>query len=196
MQASAHYRKQDGIRDGWLAAARRRPSPNCDLRPAGTAVDLLVVHGISLPPGQFGGPAIEQFFTNTLDCDGHPYFARLRGMRVSSHLLIRRDGELVQFVPLHLRAWHAGASEYGGRPHCNDFAIGVELEGTDQTAYDAVQYRRLAWLAGVLMRHCPGLGPERIVGHSDIAPGRKTDPGPAFDWAAFRRLLDETITTS
>jgi len=171
---------------GVLARARQVRSPNCDERPAGTAVELLVVHNISLPPGQFGGDAIERLFTNALDFDEHPYYAQLRGLRVSSHFLIRRRGELVQFVPCDLRAWHAGVSSWRGRERCNDFSIGVELEGTDERPYTAAQYRRLAGLAGVLGERYPITD---TAGHSDIAPGRKTDPGPAFDWAAYRRLL-------
>lgn len=175
--------------EGWLAGVRRVPSPNHDARPTGTEIDLLVVHGISLPPGRFGGPHIERLFTNRLDPKGHPYFARLVGLEVSAHLLIRRDGAVVQFVPFGARAWHAGASEHRGRTRCNDFSIGVELEGADEVPYTARQYARLATVARLLMRAHPGITPARIVGHSDIAPGRKTDPGPAFDWRRFRARL-------
>jgi N-acetyl-anhydromuramoyl-L-alanine amidase len=169
-----------------LTAAAQVPSPNCDDRPAGTHVTLLVIHGISLPPGEFGGDAVERLFTNTLDCAQHPSFEPLRNLRVSSHFLVRRRGELVQFVPCDRRAWHAGVSSWKGRERCNDFSIGVELEGTDELPYTAAQYRRLARLAAALRGRYP-IGD--IAGHSDIAPGRKTDPGPSFDWDRFRRLL-------
>ncbi|HEV2212535.1 MAG TPA: 1,6-anhydro-N-acetylmuramyl-L-alanine amidase AmpD [Gammaproteobacteria bacterium] len=174
---------------GRLPGARWRPSPHCDARPAGTPVDLLVVHGISLPPGEFGGPAIEQLFLGKLPFEAHPYFERLRDLRVSAHFLIRRDGELLQFVSCAERAWHAGASSFEGRAACNDYSIGVELEGTDERPYELIQYRHLAELARSLMRAYTGITPERIVGHSDVAPGRKTDPGPGFDWSGFRRAL-------
>ncbi len=171
---------------GWVAAARCVPSPNSDERPAAEEIDLLVVHGISLPPGQFGGGAIEALFTNRLDCDEHPYYAGLRGLRVSAHFLIRRDGELLQFVSCDRRAWHAGVSRFRGRERCNDFSIGVELEGTDEHPYEAAQYARLADLVRGLRRR---YRLEHLVGHSDIAPGRKTDPGPAFDWTALHARL-------
>ncbi|HET7586509.1 MAG TPA: 1,6-anhydro-N-acetylmuramyl-L-alanine amidase AmpD [Gammaproteobacteria bacterium] len=177
------------INDGIVSEARQVPSPNFDARPAGAEIDLLVVHGISLPPGKFGGPHIERLFTNQLDPAAHPYFAAINGMRVSSHLLIRRDGELVQFVNLRDRAWHAGESAYGGRSACNDFSIGVELEGIDDAAYADAQYRRLSEVARAIMQTWPAIKPERICGHSDIAPGRKTDPGMAFNWQRFRGLL-------
>ncbi|HXG28979.1 MAG TPA: 1,6-anhydro-N-acetylmuramyl-L-alanine amidase AmpD [Nevskiales bacterium] len=177
---------------GQLAGARQRPSPNCDERPDPDDVSLLVVHGISLPPGEFGGPWIDDLFLNRLDPSRHPYFATISGLQVSSHLLIRRDGELIQYVPVHRRAWHAGTSCFQGRERCNDFSIGVELEGTDQIPYSPAQYRMLAAVACALMRAFPAITPDRIVGHSDIAPGRKTDPGEAFDWECFRRLLSET----
>jgi len=177
------------IQDGWLNGARRAPSPNHDARPAGVAIDLVVVHGISLPPGRFGGAHIEQFFTNNLDFAAHPYFHGLREQRVSSHLLVRRDGELVQFVPFTQRAWHAGESSYGRRPRCNDFSIGIELEGTDDIVYTRSQYQQLAAVLTVLQQSYPGIDPARIVGHSDIAPRRKTDPGPAFDWRYLHSLL-------
>jgi len=179
---------------GLLDAARQCPSPNCDARPEGAAVDLLVVHGISLPPGEFGGPWIDALFTNTLDPAAHPFFAGLAGLEVSAHLLIRRDGEVVQYVPFHRRAWHAGASAFEGRERCNDFAIGIELEGTDDAPYEAVQYDRLAEVAAALMAAYPALAAGRIAGHSDIAPGRKTDPGPAFDWSRFRTTLAALAT--
>lgn len=178
---------------GWVRGARRVPSPNCDPRPVGMGIDLIVVHGISLPPGEFGGPWIDALFCNRLPLDAHPYFCSVAGVPVSAHLLIRRDGGLVQYVPLHLRAWHAGESQHGGRARCNDFSIGIELEGTDDTAYEDAQYTRLAEVIGALMHTYPDIVPERIVGHSDVAPGRKTDPGPAFDWARLRALLGRPL---
>lgn len=174
---------------GWLAGARHVPSPNCDARPAGILPELLVIHGISLPPGGFGGPWIERLFTNDLPADAHPYFATIEGLRVSSHLLIRRDGEVVQFVPFNARAWHAGVSSYHGRERCNDFSIGIELEGTDELAYEPAQYRVLARVIRLLCAAYPGLSTQHLVGHSDIAPGRKSDPGDAFDWQRLRALL-------
>jgi AmpD protein len=158
-------------------------SPNADARPAGTEVTLVVVHGISLPPGRFGGDAIERLFTNRLDPGAHPSFRAIAALRVSAHFLIRRDGALVQFVPGTDRAWHAGASRWKGRERCNDFSIGVELEGTDTRPYTLRQYARLARLIRMLRVHYPIA---HIVGHSDIAPGRKTDPGPSFDWRRLR----------
>jgi AmpD protein len=176
-------------RNDWLHGVRRIPSPNCDERPPGSHVELLVVHSISLPPGYYGGSGIEELFTNRLDPTAHPYFESIAGLRVSAHALIRRDGEIIQYVPFRRRAWHAGVSCYCGRSACNDFSIGIELEGTDSDAYEEVQYRRLAELARVLMQSWPEITLDRIVGHSDIAPGRKTDPGPGFDWARLRALL-------
>jgi AmpD protein len=175
---------------GWLEGdVCLSPSPNCDDRPAGEVVDLLVVHGISLPPGEFGGPYIDALFTNTLDENAHPYFKEIAGLRVSSHLLIRRDGEVVQYVPFTKRAWHAGVSCFDGRERCNDFSIGIELEGCDDAPYEPVQYQRLAELVRLLMAEFPALTSERIAGHCDIAPGRKSDPGSCFDWPHFRSLL-------
>ncbi len=174
---------------GWLAGARRVQSPNCDERPC--EPELIVVHNISLPPGEFGGPWIDRLFLNRLAVDAHPYFREIAGVEVSSHVLIRRDGELVQYVPFHRRAWHAGASSWAGRERCNDFAIGIELEGVDDVAYTDVQYARLAEVVAALVSAYPSLSFERIAGHSDISPGRKTDPGPAFDWARLHRLLKE-----
>lgn len=171
---------------GWLSGARRVPSPNCDDRPVGVAVDLIVVHGISLPPGEFGGPWIDALFTNTLPRDAHPYFAQVADLRVSAHVLVRRDGEVVQYVPFQRRAWHAGASSWHGRERCNDFSVGIELEGTDASPYEPVQYEVLARLVALLCRAYPGLSTERVVGHSDVAPGRKSDPGIAFDWPLLR----------
>ncbi len=149
----------------------------------------MVIHGISLPPGQFGGPHIDELFTNALDPLGHPYFRGLAGIRVSSHLLIRRNGEVVQYVPLHRRAWHAGKSSFQGRDRCNDYSVGIELEGTDNTPYTQAQYRRLATVISLLRRSLPTLATAPLVGHCDIAPGRKTDPGPAFDWPHLRQRL-------
>lgn len=174
---------------GWLPTARRVPSPNWDQRPPGSDVDLLVIHGISLPPGEFNGPWIDALFCNRLDPDAHPYFASIAGLRVSSHLLIDRDGKLTQYVDLTRRAWHAGPSSFRGRAGCNDFSIGVELEGTDETAYEDAQYLALARATSEIMIRFPSITHDRIVGHSDIAPGRKTDPGPAFDWGRYRRLI-------
>ena len=174
---------------GLLAVARQVPSPNCDARPPGTTPDLVVVHGISLPPGEFGGPWIDQLFTNSLPRTAHPYFESIADLHVSSHLLIRRDGEVVQYVPFDRRAWHAGTSAWQGRERCNDFSIGIELEGTDGDPYESAQYAMLARVIAALCRAYPTLGPDRIAGHSDIAPGRKTDPGPAFDWPRLRALV-------
>jgi N-acetyl-anhydromuramoyl-L-alanine amidase len=166
------------------------PSPNCDARPAGSTLDLIVIHGISLPPGQYGGPHITQLFTNRLDPQAHPYFAGISGLKVSSHLLIRRDGGIIQYVPLDKRAWHAGRSEFQGRANCNDFSIGIELEGTDDEPYTKLQYEQLAEVIRSLLANYPTLQRERITGHSDIAPGRKTDPGPHFDWTRLLGILD------
>ena len=171
---------------GRAGEARYIASPNCDERPAGEAVTLLVVHGISLPPGEFGGDAIVKLFTNTLDLAVHPYYQTLAGLKVSAHFLIRRGGELLQFVPCSLRAWHAGASVWRGREGCNDFSVGVELEGTDDGAYGEPQYRVLAELTRGLQSAYPITD---IAGHSDIAPGRKSDPGASFDWGRYRALL-------
>jgi AmpD protein len=177
---------------GIVQEARQVLSPNCDERPPGVLPDLIVVHGISLPPGEFGGPWIERLFTNTLDPAAHPSFAEIAGLQVSSHLLIRRDGELVQFVPLTRRAWHAGQSSYCGRERCNDFSIGIEMEGTDEQPYTEAQYRQLALLVRALRAALPSLRTAPLVGHSDIAPDRKTDPGPAFDWGRLVRIMAQT----
>jgi AmpD protein len=173
----------------WLLEARQVQSPNCDARPAGSEVSLVVIHGISLPPGHYGGPEIDRLFTNRLDPGAHPCFAPLAGLRVSTHLLIRRDGELVQYVPFNLRAWHAGDSCYDGCSACNDFSIGIELEGQDHDPYTAVQYEQLAAVLQVLIATFPRLSAGRIAGHSDVAPGRKTDPGPAFEWELLQQRL-------
>ena len=164
-------------------------SPNFDPRPPGVDAELIVVHGISLPPGEFGGPWIERLFTNSLPIDYHPYFAEIGGLRVSSHLLIARDGALTQFVRFTDRAWHAGPSSYLGRTACNDFSIGIELEGVDELAYSDAQYEALAEAVAALCDAYPRLSPDRLVGHSDISPGRKTDPGPAFDWTRAKARI-------
>jgi AmpD protein len=174
---------------GVMRGVRQFESPNFDARPGGTECDLIVIHGISLPPGTFGGPWIDYLFTNTLPADAHPYFATISDRKVSSHLLVRRDGEITQYVKFTDRAWHAGQSIFAGREACNDFSIGIELEGADTTPYAGVQYQVLANIVAALCRAYPRLSPERLVGHSDIAPGRKTDPGPAFDWPRARRLI-------
>jgi N-acetyl-anhydromuramoyl-L-alanine amidase len=172
--------------DAWLAGARRVASPNCDSRPSGASIDLLLLHSISLPRGEYGGEDIERLFTNRLDPASHPSFADLAGLRVSSHFLVRRNGELVQFVPLERRAWHAGASRWRGRERCNDFSVGIELEGTDDGAFAGAQYARLAALCGTLRALLPLRG---VAGHSDVAPGRKSDPGVRFAWARLLRDL-------
>ena len=167
-------------RDGLLGGARYIASPNCDARPDGAEVSLLVLHSISLPPGEYGGDGIERLFTNRLDPRAHPYFREIAALKVSSHFLVRRDGALLQFVPVHLRAWHAGASSWRGRGRCNDFSLGVELEGTDDAEFDPRQYQTLVTLIASLREQLPL---RDIAAHSDIAPGRKTDPGARFDWA-------------
>lgn len=176
---------------GKVAGARWCASPNYNERPAGVTPSLLVVHNISLPPGQFSGDAIEQFFCNRLDASAHPYFETIANMKVSSHLLIRRDGSVLQFVNLLDKAWHAGRSNFRGEDECNDFSIGIELEGADETPYADEQYDRLSSLAAQIMLAWPEITTERITGHSDIAPGRKTDPGPAFDWPRFLGQLQQ-----
>jgi N-acetyl-anhydromuramoyl-L-alanine amidase len=177
------------IVDGWLAPARRVESPNFNQRAAGETVDLLVIHNISLPPGQFGTGCVEQFFCNQLDHSAHPFFAEIQSLQVSSHLLIERSGEVIQFVSFDDRAWHAGLSCFQGRESCNDFSIGIELEGTDDTPYTDEQYRQLTVVTRAIQNSYPAITTDRIAGHSDIAPERKTDPGPAFDWDRFRREL-------
>lgn len=190
-----------GIEGHWLGSARRVVSPNANDRPT-SEISAVVLHGISLPPGEFGGDAIERLFTNTLDPDAHPAFPAIASLRVSAHLLIRRDGECIQFVPFDRRAWHAGKSRWfdGGRPGqerlregLNDFTIGIELEGTDERAYREAQYRTLAAVLRTLIAHYPAITAERIIGHAHIAPLRKTDPGPAFDWVYLRRCLTEIV---
>lgn len=179
--------------DGWLRGARHCPSPNFNARPDPADISLLVIHNISLPPGRFGGRYIDDLFCNRLDHTAHPYFDTLRGLQVSAHFLLRRNGELVQYVALHDRAWHAGKSSFGGRDNCNDFSIGIELEGTDETPFTQRQYRRLVTLSVLLLRAFPAITPARIAGHSDIAPGRKTDPGPCFDWPCYRTALQAAL---
>lgn len=176
---------------GWLRGATRMPSPNCDERPPGCAVELVIVHSISLPPGEFGTGCIHDLFLNRLDWNSHDYFNLIKGLKVSSHVLIERDGALVQYVPLQLRAWHAGESSFCGRARCNDFSIGIELEGTDDLAYTAAQYRALADVIAELRVRYPAIGSDRIVGHCHVAPGRKTDPGASFRWNELGRLLGE-----
>lgn len=176
---------------GLLAEARQQPSPNSDDRPTNTTIDLLIIHAISLPEGEFGGPWIDQLFCNELEASDHDEFGKICELKVSSHILIRRDGEVVQYVPFHRRAWHAGESHFEGCERCNDFSIGIELEGCDNQAFEDSQYRRLAELTHELMQQYPGITRKRITGHSDIAPGRKTDPGPLFDWEQFHHLMDQ-----
>ncbi len=180
---------QVDLESGLMRNARQVASPNYDARPDGVEAELIVVHGISLPPGEFGGPWIERLFMNTLPLDMHPYLAEIGELRVSSHLLVARDGGLIQFVKFTDRAWHAGQSSYHGRAACNDFSIGVELEGLDTLAYEGAQYDTLAEVVAALCDAYPRLSPERLVGHSDISPGRKTDPGPAFDWERARHCI-------
>jgi AmpD protein len=181
---------------GELLAARQQPSPNCDDRPPGVEADLIVLHGISLPPGEFGGPWIDRLFCNELPADGHEYFAQVAALRVSAHLLVRRDGELVQYVPFHRRAWHAGVSSWQGRERCNDYSVGIELEGADHVPYESAQYAMLARTIVLLCRAYRRLDPARIVGHSDVAPGRKTDPGVSFDWPRLRSLVGFELEVS
>jgi AmpD protein len=172
--------------DGWCQGAFRQPSPNCDARPDGTAISLLLIHNISLPPDQFGGPYIADLFGNRLDYDAHPYFEQLRPLRVSAHFLIRRDGGLMQFVSTAARAWHAGVSVFDGRERCNDFSIGIEMEGSDFQPFEDAQYAVLTQLTNALLARYPLAD---LVGHEHVAPGRKTDPGPYFDWVRYRRSL-------
>ena len=174
---------------GLLRGGRQVLSPHRDPRPAGQAPELLVVHGISLPPGEFGGPWIDRLFCGDLPAEAHPGFVAIAGLRVSAHALVRRDGSVSQYVPFHERAWHAGVSEFRGRPACNDFSVGIELEGTDTTPYAAAQYASLGGLLVALLAAYPTLSPDRLVGHSNIAPGRKTDPGLSFEWQRLRDLL-------
>jgi AmpD protein len=179
-------RRLDVDSDGVVAYATQVPSPNCDARPTGADISLIVVHGISLPPGTFGGGDVARLFTNELDPGADPFYPGIARLRVSAHFFIRRDGELVQFVACGRRAWHAGVSSWRGRPGCNDYSVGIELEGTDALPYQSAQYRRLAQVARALRRRYPI---RDMVGHSDVAPGRKTDPGAAFDWQHLGKLL-------
>lgn len=180
---------------GLLSGARLVESPNCDDRPGNAVPELIVIHGISLPPGHYGGPWIEQLFLNVLPAEADPYFQTIHQLRVSSHVLIARDGSLTQYVPFDLRAWHAGTSHWRGRDTCNNFSIGIELEGTDEEPYEERQYEALAEIVAVLQRTYPALAEGWIAGHSDIAPGRKTDPGPAFDWRQLEQDLRERGAT-
>lgn len=175
--------------DTGLLDSRFIASPNFDERPDSAELELIVIHNISLPPNEFGGPWITALFSNTLDPEAHPYFKDIYQMEVSSHVLIRRDGEIIQYVPFHKRAWHAGKSNYRGRERCNDFSIGIELEGSDIQPFEDIQYSQLARLIQSLLKSYPTLSQQHITGHSDIAPGRKTDPGPYFDWDKFYALL-------
>jgi len=178
-------------KSGLLSGAQQIPSKNFDARPDEQKISLIVIHNISLPPGEFGGPYISQLFTNQLNPGEHPYFADIHQLKVSSHLLIRRTGEIIQYVPLHKRAWHAGASNYCGTENCNDFSIGIELEGTDDTPFEEIQYTTLAKCILSLQQSYPSLPKDAITGHSNIAPGRKTDPGPAFNWNHLHQLLTQ-----
>ncbi|MDF1821574.1 MAG: 1,6-anhydro-N-acetylmuramyl-L-alanine amidase AmpD [Alcanivoracaceae bacterium] len=177
------------MREHWVEQARKVPSPNFGERPAGAGVSLLVIHNISLPPGEFGGPYIDAFFCNRLEPSDHPYFEEIAGMQVSSHFLIRRDGELVQYVACDKRAWHAGRSCWRDQEECNDFSVGIELEGTDHEAYTDAQYAVLVDLVTLLRAEYPEIAEDALTGHADIAPGRKTDPGEAFDWARLQHGL-------
>ena len=176
---------------GWCQEMRKLCSPNFDARPQGIAIDLLVIHNISLPPGEFGGQYIDALFTNQLNANAHPYFAQLEGLRVSAHFLIYRDGTATQFVSTLDRAWHAGVSEFDGRERCNDFSIGIELEGDDTTPFSDMQYSTLSALTQALMNAHP-LG--RVTGHENIAPGRKTDPGPHFDWGRYQSAIEARVS--
>ncbi len=178
------------IENGWLQQATKMPTTHWDEREIDQKqINLLVIHNISLPPGKFGGPYISQLFIGTLDPDAHPYFEHIAHVRVSAHCLIRRDGAIIQYVPFDKRAWHAGVSCFQGRSKCNDFSIGIELEGTDQMPFTDQQYRALIDVTQQLQQQYPAIGLGNIVGHNDIAPGRKTDPGQAFDWARYRTQL-------
>jgi AmpD protein len=181
---------------GLLTRTRQVLSTHYDARPGGCVPELIVVHGISLPPGEYGGPWIEHLFTGTLPRHVHPYFATIPPGRVSAHVLVRRDGTPVQFVPFGARAWHAGLSQYQGRAACNDFSVGIELEGTDETGYEDAQYRTLTAVIAALLRCYATLDAARIVGHSDIAPGRKLDPGAKFDWPRLRALVAQSTAAA
>lgn len=177
------------LKQGLLHPVTYCPSPHWNERPPDTDIDLIVIHGISLPPREFGTDAVEAFFCGTLDVRQHPFYASIADLRVSSHLFIKRTGAIVQFVPFHKRAWHAGQSSFRGKTSCNDFSIGIELEGVDDLPYELLQYKQLGQVIRLLMQAYPALALDRIVGHEDIAPGRKTDPGPAFDWGYLKGML-------
>lgn len=176
---------------GWFKQCQKIYSPNYNERPAETGIDAIVIHSISLPPGCFGGDDISCFFTNELDYNKDPYYDAIRDLRVSAHLLIHRSGELVQYVNLHSRAWHAGQSQLDGKENCNDFSIGIELEGTDNSAFEKAQYETLTDVVLSLKAYFPKISRQRIVGHSDIAPGRKTDPGTGFNWQLLQKMLND-----
>lgn len=181
------------VLSGLITPAKLLLSPNYNQRPSDSVIDLLVIHNISLPRGEFGGDCVEKLFLNQLDCNLHPTFRSLENLKVSSHIFIRRDGTVIQFVPFHLRAWHAGESSFEGKKNCNDYSIGIELEGTDDLPYTENQYQFLSVIAAQIMRSYPAITQQRIVGHQTIAPGRKTDPGPSFDWEKFRAILEKEI---
>lgn len=183
------------INNGLLIGAQYIPSPNFDERPPDMTIDLLIIHSISLPKGVFGTNAITELFCNKLDISSHQDFVPLAGLKVSAHLLVRRDGSIIQYVPFAKRAWHAGNSKFHGRENCNDFSIGIELEGTDDIPYEEIQYKQLAFISRLLMHHYPKITLERIVGHNDVAPTRKTDPGPAFLWGKYRFMVQEMQNT-
>lgn len=183
------------MQTGLMSHVRYLASPNQDDRPDPGGIDLIVIHAISLPPGEFGGDWINDLFTNQLPADAHPYFAEIYQLKVSSHFLIDRRGEVTQYVPLHRRAWHAGVSCHKWREACNDFSVGIELEGDDTTPYEAIQYRRLHELVEEIRAAYPGIADDDVVGHCHIAPGRKTDPGEAFDWSSFRKKLRTGLET-
>lgn len=187
---------QINTRTGLLNSARQHASPNCDERPQADGLDLIVLHNISLPPQQFGGPWIDALFTNRLPADADPFFAEIVHLRVSSHLLIRRDGEVVQYVPFHRRAFHAGLSSYRGRKACNDFSIGIELEGSDYEPFTEAQYEALCLVLDALLQAYPTLSAEHITGHEHIAPIRKTDPGPYFEWQRLAQYYQQDLPAS
>ena len=187
------FKMKLSIKNGLLSNARLNLSPNCDNRPTEGDISLIVIHNISLPPNQYGGSGIDQLFTNTLDKDEHPFYAEIHQLRVSSHLLIRRDGEIVQYVPFDKRAWHAGVSQFLGRDVCNDFSIGIEMEGSDFEPFKDEQYLALEAVLKTLIKTYPHLTTDRIIGHEHIAPGRKTDPGPFFDWLRLSEALNADL---
>lgn len=172
-----------------LDPVKYKPSSHYDERPEDAIIDMIVIHSISLPPGNFGTNAVEKFFCGELEMTSHAHYSTIIHLRVASHLFIKRTGEIIQFVPFTKRAWHAGESFFAGKTHCNDFSIGIELEGSDDIPYEQVQYQQLGHIIPLLMRYYPAIRHDRIVGHADIAPGRKTDPGPAFDWAYLKGML-------